>query len=388
MTEKLYDADPYGREFDALVLRKTEYKGKTGYVFDKTFFFPEEGGQTPDQGSVNGLKVTDVQIKDGEIIHFVEGELTEGTAVHGEIDFEHRFKNMQCHSAEHIFSGLVYSTFGFNNVGFHLSDNSATMDYDGFLSDADIESLEFKANKIITENRKILAEYPDPEILKNLSYRSKKELSGPIRIVTVEGVDVCACCAPHVRLTGEIGVFKVISSEKYKGGTRVNYLAGFRALEDYRQKQDALLEISRLLSVKRGAEAEAVAALINEHQTLKYDYLNIKNSQIADKIKKAKESDPDYLFLIEASEDSGFMDFYAKSARDLFSSFSLFFGNDTEGYKFVIEGKISAKTAADILRNRFAAKCGGRDNSVRGSVNLSKKELEDNFSDLSLLSEG
>ncbi len=388
MTEKLYDTDPYGREFDALVLRKTEYKGKTGYIFDRTFFFPEEGGQTPDQGSVNGFKVTDVQIKDGEIIHFVEGELAEGATVHGVIDFEHRFRNMQCHSAEHIFSGLVYSTFGFNNVGFHLSDNSATMDYDGFLSDADIESLEFKANKIITENRKILAEYPDPEILKNLSYRSKKELSGPIRIVTVEGVDVCACCAPHVRLTGEIGVFKVISSEKYKGGTRVNYLAGFRALEDYCQKQDALLEISRLLSVKRGAEAEAVAALINEHQTLKYDYLNIKNSQIADKIKKAKESDPDYLFLIEASEDSGFMDFYAKSAREVFPSFSLFFGNDTEGYKFVIEGKISAKTAADILRNRFAAKCGGRDNSVRGSVNLSKKELEDNFSDLSLLSEG
>ncbi len=388
MTEKLYDADPYGREFDASVIKKTEYKGKTGYIFDRTFFFPEEGGQTPDQGFVNGFKVTDVQIKDGEIIHFVEGELAECATVHGVIDFEHRFKNMQCHSAEHIFSGLVYSTFGFNNVGFHLSDNSATMDYDGFLSDADIESLEFKANKIITENRKILAEYPDPEILKNLSYRSKKELSGPIRIVTVEGVDVCACCAPHVRLTGEIGVFKVISSEKYKGGTRVNYLAGFRALEDYRQKQDALLEISRLLSVKRGAEAEAVAALINEHQTLKYDYLNIKNSQIADKIKKAKESDSDYLFLIEASEDSEFMDFYAKSAREVFPAFSLFFGNDTEGYKFVIEGKISAKTAAEILRNRFSAKCGGRDNSVRGSVNLSKKELEDNFSDLSLLSEG
>ena len=149
MTEKLYDKDAYGSEFTATVLSCEEDKRGYKVVLDKTFFFPEEGGQTPDIGTINGIEVTYVGIKDDIIAHYLEEPIATGTTVTGKIDFTHRFRNMQMHSAEHIFSGLVHSRFGYNNVGFHLSDNSATMDYDGKFSYEEALELERKVNEII-----------------------------------------------------------------------------------------------------------------------------------------------------------------------------------------------------------------------------------------------
>ncbi len=387
MTEKLYDADAYGKEFDATVLRVTDYKGKTAYILDRTFFFPEEGGQTPDRGTINGFEVTDVKIDGEDICHFIDGTLKEGETVHGVIDFEHRFRNMQCHSAEHIFSGLVFSRFGFNNVGFHLSDNSATMDYDGFLSDDDIDALELEANRIIFENRRIIAEYPDKQTLSAMSYRSKKELSGAVRIVTVEGVDVCACCAPHVHLTGEIGIFKVVSHEKYKGGVRVHYLAGFRALEDYRNKQNALSSISETLSLKSGDEADGVKNLSEEYRKLKFESVSLLNRIVLANFEKERDLKADYLLHVGGPEEIPVLDQSARQARNMCGSFSLFAGSDDNGYRFVVEGNgLDAAKAGSILREKYGAKCGGKDNSLRGSIDLKSEEIKDIFRELSFLS--
>lgn len=395
MTIKMYDLDAYAKEFDAYVVDIIEYGDRTGYVFDRTLFFPEEGGQSCDKGTVNGIEVIDVQIKGEDIIHFLGGSgdettaggqaaLNKGDRVHGKIDWFHRFRNMQCHSAEHIFSGLVYSTHGFNNVGFHLSDNTATMDYDGYLTPGQISNLEFRANGIILENRPIKAEYPDEDTLKALSYRSKKELSGPIRIVTVEGVDVCACCAPHVKGTGEIGFFKVISSEKYKGGVRIHYLAGFRALWDYEERLSALREISSVLSVKSGLESEAVKTLSEENRRLRYDLIETLNRHIIYRIEKEIDTDSGYYLYVGPEEEIPCMDFAAKTIRSKVPSFALFMGSDEKGYRFVIESS-ACDTALlpERLRNVFNAKCGGKNGSYRGSMDITGEGILKAFSSIS-----
>ena len=258
MTIKLYDDDAYLKEFAATITEISEEKDYIKVVLDRTAFFPEEGGQTPDRGLLNGIPVQDVQIKNDVIYHYLNkdeaGTLKVGSEVSGQIDFNHRFSNMQLHSGEHIFSGLVFREYGFNNVGFHLSDNTATMDYDGVLTDEDVLKLETMANEVIVSNKRIFTSYPDEETLKALNYRSKKELSGPIRIVEVEDTDVCACCAPHVKLTGEIGMLKIINRENHRGGVRITYLCGFRALSFYRDALDTLKFVQATLSAKPGNE--------------------------------------------------------------------------------------------------------------------------------------
>ena len=393
MTIKMYDLDAYASEFDARVVDIIEYRGKTGYVFDRTLFFPEEGGQSCDKGTVNGLEVIDVQIKGDNIIHFLDcsgseadpGEqaaLNIGDTVRGTIDRFHRFRNMQCHSAEHIFSGLVYSTHGFNNVGFHLSDNTATMDYDGYLTPEEISDLESRTNGIILENRSIKAEYPDSDTLKGLQYRSKKELSGPIRIVTVEGVDVCACCAPHVKGTGEIGFFKVISFEKYKGGVRIHYLAGFRALWDYEARLAALRDISSVLSAKPGFESEAVKTLSEENRKLRYDLIENLNRHITYRIDREIDTDSGYFLYVGTEEEIPCMDFAAKTIRARVHSFALFMGSDEKGYRFVIESaEYDTAFLPERLRNVFGAKCGGKNGSFRGSMDITGERIVKAFSD-------
>ena len=293
-TIKLYDKDAYQTTFEAVVLsckecsleRRTSNKvagmhkqvvksdcegsidikeeNDTTYevVLDKTCFFPEEGGQTPDKGSLGEVEVLDVQIqKDNTIIHIVNYSLEEGKTVIGKIDWQHRFFNMQQHSGEHLFSGFVYKNFGYQNVGFHLSNQIVTMDFDGVLTSEQVEVLEWNVNEAITANVEIKTGYPTKEELAQLEYRSKKELDGDIRIVEILGYDVCACCAPHVHRTGEIGIFKIQSVQSYKGGVRISFLCGFRALEEYRKKSKIITELSAILTTNQEMLAENVAKL-------------------------------------------------------------------------------------------------------------------------------
>ena len=199
-TEKLYDIDSELFAFDATVLscEKAE-KGGYAVVLDRTAFFPESGGQYADRGTLGGIVVTDVHIKDECITHLVEQPIPVGSTVHGVLDAELRLAKMQCHTGEHIISGIAHKHYGYENVGFHLGNGEMTMDLDGELTPEQIASLEREANEVVWRNVAVRAEYPDAETLKNLNYRSKLDLSDGVRIVTVEGVDACACCAPHVK---------------------------------------------------------------------------------------------------------------------------------------------------------------------------------------------
>jgi len=376
MTEKLYDKDAYGHEFTATVLNCEEDKKGFKVVLDKTFFFPEEGGQTPDTGTINGHEVIYVSIKDDVITHYLNEPLEVGATVTGKVDFDHRFLKMQMHSAEHIFSGLVNSRFGYNNVGFHLSDNSATMDYDGKFSYEEALELERKVNEIIVEGRKITAVYPSKEELAALSYRSKKELTGPVRIVTVEGVDVCACCAPHVRNTSEIGVFKITSWENYKSGVRVNYLAGFRAIEDYERRLSDLREISRTLSFKQGEELAGVVKLSKDLSDLKYKEVELRNKFIDLKVKSEK-TDGENGVCILPSDFSSNMKYACDALKELYPGVrTVLCGSDEEGYRFYAESDTSDLTELlKLLKEKFDVKGGGKKNAIQGTILAKSGEI-------------
>ena len=209
------------------------------------------------------------------ITHSLKEPLAVGETVHGIIDWTHRFNNMQQHSGEHIFSGIVHSRFGYDNVGFHLSDNIVTMDFNGVLTTDEVREVETAVNEVIVKNLPVEITYPSKEELKTLDYRSKIEIEGQVRIVTIPGVDVCACCAPHVKKTGEIGMLNVQSLSNYKGGVRISILSGFRALEEERKKSQVISSISGTLSANQELLPELVEKL--KSYGLNMTNLNVKN---------------------------------------------------------------------------------------------------------------
>ena len=258
--EKIFYSDTHILNFEATVWECHTDEKNRGYwiVLDRTAFFPEEGGQPADTGTLNGFPVLDVQIKDDVIYHLIEHPLQIGTNTKGYIDWDRRFDFMQQHSGEHIISGLLKKHYGFTNVGFHLGLTEVTLDFDGVITMEQLREIEKEANRIVWKNLPVYATFPSKEELETLEYRSKIEIEGDVRIVEIPGVDVCACCAPHVDNTGEIGMIKIISVQNHRGGVRINILCGERAMNDYTAKQEATTAISILLSSKPELISEAV----------------------------------------------------------------------------------------------------------------------------------
>lgn len=208
--------------------------------------------------------MSDVQEIDGKIIHYTDGPLVEGTEVEGCIDWTERFSKMQQHTGEHIVSGLIHKIYGYHNVGFHLGTDSVTLDFNGVVPKEKLHEIEQLANEAVAKNLPVQVLYPTDEELSKISYRSKIEIEGQVRIVVIDGYDVCACCAPHVKQTGEIGLIKLVGMQNYKGGVRISMLCGFRALEDYYQKEKNNREIAVMLSAKEYETAVEVERLQEE----------------------------------------------------------------------------------------------------------------------------
>lgn len=380
MTKKLYDLDAYQREFEAEVISCEERKEKDGTVYEvilnQTLFFPEEGGQSPDKGTIEEVKVLDVQIKKNVIVHTLEQPLEAGAKVHGVIDWQHRFSNMQQHSGEHIFSGLVHSKFGFNNVGFHLSDNIVTMDFDGVMSAEDVADIEYRANEVIVENLPVEVTFPAKEELAVLDYRSKIEIEGQVRIVTIPGVDVCACCAPHVRHTGEIGMLKVMSLSNYKGGVRISILCGFRALLAFRQKAEIISAISGSLSANQELLPELVEKLKNLNQDLKYRLAGAKQKLMEGKLAEIPK-EQEHVVLFETDIETQVMRNVVNELTAVHSGIcGMFVGTEEEGYQFIIGSSTrDCREIAALLREKAGARGGGSAAMIQGSVKAEEREL-------------
>ena len=289
--EHIFENDSYAKTFETQVLacEQIEEKNLWRCVLAKTAFFPEGGGQNADRGTLNGIEVVDVQLQGDTVWHYTKAPMTVGETVHGEIDWQRRFDYMQQHSGEHIISGIIYSRYGYHNVGFHLGDDIVTLDLDGVLNAGQLLEVEAKANRAVILNKAITVSYPSKEELAQIDYRSKIEIDGQVRLVTIKDYDICACCAPHVARTGEIGLIKILSSQNYKGGVRLSMVCGFRALKDYRMKQENVGNIGALLSVRPYETYEAVRKMHEELQQVKYQLNAVKEQLILQRIQSDAE---------------------------------------------------------------------------------------------------
>lgn len=381
-TVRLYDQDAYATKFEAEVLACEEVEKKEKKVYqvwlDQTLFFPEEGGQSSDMGTIDGIKVLDVQIKDEVITHTLAAPLAVGTTVKGVVDWKHRFYNMQQHSGEHIFSGIVHNRFGYDNVGFHLSDSIVTMDFNGVITAEDIEKIETEVNQAIIENIPVEVSYPTKEELKVLEYRSKIEIEGQVRIVTIPGYDVCACCAPHVRRTGEIGMLKVMNVQSYKGGVRISILCGFRALEAFRQKADIITELMAQFSTNQEALVENVTKLKNTNQTMKNQLASAKQELMEYKVAAIPE-DSENAILFESDLETPVVRNVVNGLVEKFAGISaVFVGDDENGYQFIVGSKNKdCRAIAAALREKLSARGGGSDKMIQGSVAASQLQIEE-----------
>lgn len=264
---RLYYQIPYVKSFMCTVEELTPGKDGTWLaLLNQTGFYPEGGGQPSDTGTLGGVRVLSVHEQDGRILHQLEAPPELGALVEGVIDWSARYDHMQHHTGEHILSGLVHSHYGYDNVGFHMGAEEVTMDFNGLLTMEQLEELEEEANRLVYRDVPVEESFPEGEELAALEYRSKKELSGLVRIITVPGADICACCGTHVKTTGEVGIIKVTGMIHYKGGVRVSMLCGRKALLDYRQKIRTVTRISNLLSAKPELIGAAVEKLKADSQ--------------------------------------------------------------------------------------------------------------------------
>ena len=394
MTIKLYDTKPYDTNFQGKVIDIIKEGKKTAIILDQTLFFPEEGGQSPDKGVISiqdkSVEVVDVQIKDEVIYHYVKGNIDfieKGSEITGEIDFTHRFSNMQQHSGEHIFSGLAKRHFGCVNVGFHLSDSEATFDYDKPLSKEEIEFLEKEVNKVIYENRKITAFYPSKEGLLKLDYRSKKEIENDVRLVEIEGIDLCACCAPHVRRTGEIGICKVVNYINYKGGVRIGILCGSRALDYFCEIHNTTKEISKLLSAKRENLAKEVNRINDSLHDVEYRLVEMEKRNldlILSRITDAGNqktldnniiNDKAVVLKLDGFSNNSLRDAVNKLKEKYQSRLIGTISKTEKGYFFIFgSNSIDCNLVAKSLRERFGAKGGGSSDMIQGNLSSDLSE--------------
>ncbi|MBR6643107.1 MAG: alanyl-tRNA editing protein [Lachnospiraceae bacterium] len=347
-------------------------------LLDATAFFPEEGGQSADKGTLNDLPVLDVQIKDDLIYHYVSVPLEPGTTINGHVDWAQRFDFMQQHSGEHIVSGLVHGRFGYNNVGFHLSTNEVTLAFDGDLSPEQLREIERCANEIIYQNLPVEITYPSKEELSTLSYRSKIEIEGQVRIVTIPGVDVCACCAPHVDKTGAIGMIKITNCQSHRGGVRLNILCGARALADYNNKQDSVTAISVALSAKQDLIAEAVLKVKDDilRQQERINDLQAKYLELSISTLPAPEEAEHAVLFVDKMDTIAIRNTVNTLAERYNGYCGVFSGDEENGYQFIVGSKNKdCKELAQTFRTEFGAKCGGNTPMIQGSITAPKERI-------------
>lgn len=378
---KLYDIDAYIKEFSATVTSCE--KGDDGnhrVILDQTAFFPTAGGQTCDTGIMGEQAVLDVLIEDEIITHIVKNPIPVGETVVCKIDWDVRFRKMQHHSAEHIVSGIATTIFNCNNVGFHLSDKEVTIDYDKEFTESDLILLEQKANEAVWNNLEIDARYPDLADLPNIPYRAKLDLTENVRIVTIPGIDICACCAPHVKHTGEIGVIHLKDMMRHRGGVRIRMICGRDALLDYEEKAKSVVAISNLLSAKQEEVADATENLLTQIADRNRKIAELSKNLAVLKAESIEETQ-DNICIFEESNDVETLRLLANLGKKKTAKMCcVLSGNDASGYSYIIASEnVNLRDISKDINTALAGRGGGREDMIQGSFSATKEEIEKYF---------
>lgn len=376
MTEKLYDTNSYLTEFEALVM--SCHKTDKGYriLLDKTGFFPTEGGQECDSGTIDGAVVKEAELCGDEIYHYTDVPLEEGKTIKGSIDFAERYRKMQNHTGEHIICGIAHKLYGCENVGFHLGKDYVTMDLDKPLTEEELCRIEVLANEAVYANKDILAYYPSEKELERTDFRSKDGISGKVRLVVIEGYDICACCAPHVSKTGEVGIIKILDHINYKGGVRLNILCGSDALKDYHERYKRNSHISALLSAKQEDVCLAVEKLLADMAELR-NKLGEKSKEITRlQLESIKETDGN-LWIFAKDMSGGEIRHLANGLKEKTKKIAAVFCGDDGNYNYIMtSAEVDVKPLSAKINTQLNGRGGGNSQMIQGSVSATQKEIE------------
>ena len=374
-TRKLYYEDAYTRRYEAEVLSCESVKNGWAVELDATAFFPEEGGQEADRGMLGSVRVLDARERDGVIVHLTDGPLALGKRVTGQLDWADRFRKMQTHTGEHIVSGLIHRKYGYDNVGFHLGEGGCTVDVSGELTREQLDQIEREANACLWRDLPVTARFPLGYELAKMDYRSKLDIKQDVRIVTVEGVDMCACCAPHVSSTGQIGLIKLLDFMRHRGGVRIWMKAGSDALEDYRARYGATAAVSGLLNTPQEDIAAGTERLLAQRDELKRELAGLRR-QAAQAQAAALEATEGDLLLFAQTDEEG-MRILANAGMEKCGGVCGVFSGQDGAYRFVLSSE-TVDMRAFIKENGPALKArgGGQSRMISGRSTASRQELE------------
>ncbi|MBQ8907217.1 MAG: alanyl-tRNA editing protein [Clostridia bacterium] len=375
-THKLYEKDAYQTDFEGVVLAVTEEKNGYAVVLNQTLFFPEEAGQKSDLGYLGEAKVLSVTLADGIITHHTDKPLPLGATVSGKIDFAERYRNMQNHTGEHIVSGLFKRLYNYDNFGFHLGREDVTIDIMGELTREDILRVERLANQAVYDNLPVLLHYPTPEEAAGLSYRSKIEIKEDLRLVEIPDIDLCACCAPHVKRTGEIGVIKLLDFIRYKGGVRIHMHCGTDALRDYHARYEAVAHIAQALSLKQSELAEGFDRFYRSYEERGAEIAALKAALAKEKAAHIAKGD-EILCLFEKENDPVFLREYALCAMESHGGTVCLCAKKEEGvYAYILVSEdMDFKADLPRINGALSGRGGGRGTSAQGQFAATEEEI-------------
>ena len=388
MTTRLYYIDSHLFAFDATVTdcipeEKSSGAGRRWKIaLDETAFFPEGGGQPADTGILGGVRVLDVHEKDGTVYHFCDGPLEPGMRVTGKVDAEQRLRRMQNHSGEHILSGTAHRLYGCENVGFHMGEDAMIIDFDRELDAEQLLRAETEANEAVRANLPVKTYYPSPEELSRLEYRSKKELTGDVRIVEIPGVDCCACCAPHVNATGEVGLIKILEAERHRGGVRLQVLCGMQALEEVRKRQQSVTEISALLSAKRDAVTPAVQRVLSERAMLKEKNAALSLELIRFKAAQQPETERNLCLLETMTDEIAVRELVNLLTPKCGGLAAVLFPGADGSLRYIIGSRsVDLRKNAKAINAGISGRGGGKPEMIQGSATAQYEEIQTFLSD-------
>ncbi len=380
-TVRLYYENAFMQDFTAAVESCQAVKNGFAVVLDRTAFYPEGGGQPADHGTLGEARVLDVHEKDGVIVHICAAPLPVGQQVHGIIDWARRFDHMQQHSGEHIISGLLCSTFHCDNVGFHMGADVVTIDYNAPITWEQALEVERRANAYIWADHPIRIWYPSAEELAVLPYRSKKELTGAVRITEFPGADRCACCGTHVTSSGQVGLLKLLSCQKFRDGVRLELLCGQRALDYLSAGWEQARQIGQALSVKPQSAFAAVSRLQEELLTLKEKAARLEEASFTHTAEQYRNAGS-VLYITERLDGDGtrrLCDAIAKAAGGRCAVFA----GSNGGYQYaVIESGGDLRQFIKNMNTALHGRGGGRDGFAQGSAACTAEEIRTFFAGL------
>jgi alanyl-tRNA synthetase len=374
MTERLYYTDSYLQEFDADVVETLTHEGRRAVVLDRTAFYPTSGGQPFDVGTLGGARVVDVvDTDDGRLLHVLESAPA-GGRVACRVEWTRRFDHMQQHTGQHVLSAAFARVANARTESFHLSADHATIDLARELSAGDIAKAEAEANRIVWEDRPIGIRFVSAEEAASLGLRKESKRDGTLRLIDVQDFDLSACGGTHVSRTGAIGVIVVAATERVRGGSRVTFLCGGRALAGYRALRDAVAGSVRALSVLPADLPAAIERLQGEGKELRKQIKDFQGKQAAheaDALAAGAESVGAARFVVAALPgwDAGGLKTIASRIAERADHVAILVGEPAPAALVVARGGGVPLDAGAVLRQlveRHGGKGGGRPELAQG----------------------